>query len=341
MAKSEEKRKKVQVPIGEHDTKLSERIFETIIFIVLFVVASIIIFGLFQGLSNTFQFIIEGLVLIFTVHFISDSWTKKKTIEYKKVFEDELTGEDRESISTYKEKAAKEAAENKKPFYMNWKIYFTVIVLIVFVLIGKNIDKTNPLENNTTTSTTVAVSEKTTITTTNQNVDKIVALVNQPLKDALKTVGELGYTAKYTNAQSNYDFTETITAFDETELEKWVIVECVTIDTAAKKVEFSINTKENIQENEKNEQIEKALSEKLSSQNAWNAVIAYGNEAYPYGFKVTYSNGFTEKAKDENTWFLKARAKITNGYNAKREIEFEAYVTGTDENPKVIEFTEY
>lgn len=177
---------------------------------------------------------------------------------------------------------------------------------------------------------------------TNENEKaKFDSLVNSSLKNAINLTKELGYTAKYTNAQSNYDFTETITAFDETELEKWIIVECVTIDTAAKKVEFSINTKENIQENENNEQIEKALSEKLSSQNAWNAVIAYGNEAYPYGFKVTYSNGFTEKAKDENTWFLKARAKITNGYNAKREIEFEAYVTGTNDNPEVIEFTEY
>lgn len=338
MSDKEPKRKKVQVPIGEHDTKLSERVFKTIIFIALFVFSSIINFWLFETFSYTFNFILEGLILIAAVSFISDSWTRKKTIEYKKVFEDELIAEDRQSISDYKEKYKN---ENKKPFYKNWKIYFAVIALLVCILIGNNTDKTKHQNNNATTSTTVTASEKTTVTTTNQNVDKIVALVNHPLSDALNTIDSLGYTAKYTNAQSNYDFTETITAFDETELAKWVIVECVNIDTAAKKVEFSINTKDNIQENEENEQIEKALSEKLSSSNAWNAATAYGKQLYPYGFKVKSFDGFTEKAKDENTWFLKGTAEITNEYNAKMKIEFEAYVTGTNENPEVIEFNEY
>lgn len=156
-ASANTKRKKVQVPISEHDTKLSERIFETIIFIVLFVFASIINFWLFQYLSNTFQFIVEGLVLIFTVHFISDSWTKKKTIEYKKVFEDELIAADRQSISDYKEKYKN---ENKKPFYKNWKIYFAVITLLVCILIGNNTDKTKPQDNNNITSTTVTYMNK-------------------------------------------------------------------------------------------------------------------------------------------------------------------------------------
>lgn len=188
-------------------------------------------------------------------------------------------------------------------------------------------------------------SEKITITVTgmtNENEKtQFENLANSSLENAINLSKELGYTATYTNAQTKYDFTETITAFDEAELEKWVVIECVNIDTATKKVELSINTKENIQENEQNEQIEKALSEKLSSSNAWNAATAYGKQLYPYGFKVKSFDGFTEKAKDENTWFLKGTAEITNEYNAKMKIEFEAYVTGTNENPEVIEFNEY
>lgn len=341
MAEKEEKRKKVQVPIGEHDTKLSERIFNTVISIVLFVVASVIIFWLFQGFSYTFQLIIEGMVLIATVLVISDFWTMKKTIEYKKVFADELTDEDRESISTYKNKAKKETDENKKPFYKNWKTYFVVIALVIFVLIGNNADKPNPQENNTTTSTTVAVSEKTTVTTTKQNVDKIVALANQPLTDAMKIVEELGYTATYIHAQTKYDFTEEITVFDDDELSKWIIVDCIDIDRNNKKVKFSINTQENIENNDKNEKMKETLESKLSSSWAWSAATEYGKEVYPYGFKVDYYDGYTQEPKDEDTWFLKGTAKVTNEYNAKMEITFEAYVTGTNENPEVIEFNVY
>ncbi len=136
---TDNKRKKVQVPIGEHDTKLSERIFESVIYIAMFIIASIIVFWLFQGLSNTFQFIVEGLVLIATICFASDSWTRKKTIEYKKVFEDELTAEDRQSITDYKVKY-----RNKKPFYKNWKVYVSVIILVISILIGNSADKSNP-----------------------------------------------------------------------------------------------------------------------------------------------------------------------------------------------------
>lgn len=146
---TDSKRKKVQVPIGEHDTKLSERIFETIIYIAMFIIASIIVFWLFQALSNTFQFIVEGLVLITAVCFASDSWARKKTTEYKKVFEDELTEEDKNSINYYKEKAKNELEENKKPFYKNWKVYVSVIILVMSILIGNGADKSNPNKDTT------------------------------------------------------------------------------------------------------------------------------------------------------------------------------------------------
>lgn len=100
---TDNKRKKVQVPIGEHDTKLSERIFNTIIAIVLFVFASLIIFWLFQDITHIFQYILIGIALIITIYLIYKAWTNKKTVEFKTVFEDELTEDDKNRIYAYKQ----------------------------------------------------------------------------------------------------------------------------------------------------------------------------------------------------------------------------------------------
>lgn len=97
------KRKKVQVPIGEHDTKLSERIFNTIIAVVSFVFVSLIIFWLFQDVTHIIQYIFIGIALIIAIYLIYKAWTNKKTVEFKTVFEDELTADDKDKIYAYKQ----------------------------------------------------------------------------------------------------------------------------------------------------------------------------------------------------------------------------------------------
>lgn len=96
-------RKKVQVPIGEHDTKLSERIFNTVVAVGIFIIVALFIFWLFQGITRILQFILTGIALIITIYLIYKAWTDSKTIEFKTVFEDELTEEDKNRVYAYKQ----------------------------------------------------------------------------------------------------------------------------------------------------------------------------------------------------------------------------------------------
>lgn len=102
-ASTNTKRKKVQVPIGEHDTKLSERIFNTVVAVVIFIIVALFIFWLFQGITRILQFILTGIALIITLYLIYKAWTNKKTVEFKTVFEDELTEEDKNRVYAYKQ----------------------------------------------------------------------------------------------------------------------------------------------------------------------------------------------------------------------------------------------
>ncbi len=102
-ASTNTKRKKVQVPIGEHDTKLSERIFNTVVAVGIFIIVALFIFWLFQGITRILQFILTGIALIITIYLIYKAWTNKKTVEFKTAFEDELTEEDKNRVYAYKQ----------------------------------------------------------------------------------------------------------------------------------------------------------------------------------------------------------------------------------------------
>ncbi len=175
------------------------------------------------------------------------------------------------------------------------------------------------------------------------NYDKLTALPGSSLADAINLISDCGYTATYKHDDSKLDFTEEITVFsDEEKADKWVIVECEDIDTDNKTIILTINTKENIAENEAQEEMIAELSSKLGPTHAWQAVQAYGREEYPYGFDLHYIMGvLAEEAIDENTWYLKATVTVTNMYNAEQELECEAKVTGTNDNPEVIDFKVY
>lgn len=185
-------------------------------------------------------------------------------------------------------------------------------------------------------------SEDIRITVSNMVVTKLKELEGASLADAMSTVEENGYTATYKHEQSGYDFTEEIKAFDSDQIAKYVITEVNNIDASSKKVYFTINTQENIDKNNKAKEMEETLSSKLESSYAWQAASNYGKNEYPFGFKLHYIKGkLAQEAVDENTWYLKATCTVTNGYNASMEMECEAKVTGTNDNPEVIEFNVY
>lgn len=172
---------------------------------------------------------------------------------------------------------------------------------------------------------------------------KLEALSGQSLYNAMQQISDLGYTATYYHADSNMEYNGEISAFTDDELQnKWVVTECDDIDTDKKTLSVYINTKKNIEEASSQQAVEAALSEKLSASTAWQAVDEYGQSQYIYGFDLhTILGVLAEEAEDENTWYLKAEVTITNEYNAEVEMTCEARVTGTDANPKVIDFSVY
>lgn len=179
--------------------------------------------------------------------------------------------------------------------------------------------------------------------TGDSNFRKLESLSGSSLADAINLIAECGYAATYKHADSMLDYTEEISVLsDDEKANKWIIVECENIDTDSKTIELTINTKENIAENEAQEAMVEKLNAKLGAAYAWQAVKAYGETEYPYGFDLHYIMGvLAEQAVDENTWFLKATVTVTNMYNAKQELTCEANVTGTDDNPEVIDFKVY
>lgn len=89
---------------------------------------------------------------------------------------------------------------------------------------------------------------------------------------------------------------------------------------------------------------ESALEQKLSTSAALSACKQYGKQQYPYGFKTHDITGVIQDftPKDDNTWFYKATADVTNQYGAKAKgLNYECTVTGTTAAPQVIEFNVY
>lgn len=87
-----------------------------------------------------------------------------------------------------------------------------------------------------------------------------------------------------------------------------------------------------------------ALEQKLSPAAALGACRQYGKRQYPYGFKTHDILGVIQDftPKDDNTWFYKATADVTNQYGAKAKgLTYECTVTGTTEAPQVIGFNVY
>ncbi|MDD3404077.1 MAG: PASTA domain-containing protein [Hespellia sp.] len=176
----------------------------------------------------------------------------------------------------------------------------------------------------------------------NEIKSQLDTLVSSSVENAMSKVSELGFTATYLHEQSGLDFTEEISGYDEEQLNGWIVTEVSDFDFDNKTVIITINTSENIDDKQDNEASINELDSKLDSAHAWQAVETYGKSQYPHGFKLHYiTDAQTTQPSDENTWFLKSSATVTNAYNAKEELTCEAHVSGTTDNPQVIDFIVY
>lgn len=81
---------------------------------------------------------------------------------------------------------------------------------------------------------------------------------------------------------------------------------------------------------------EYATSQGLTSGYAWSACDMYTEQQFPYGVKLHYLKGKLAERIENDQWFLKAEATITNQFGAEMDgVNVECYVTGTDDNPVV------
>ena len=133
-----------------------------------------------------------------------------------------------------------------------------------------------------------------------ENKEKLEALVDKPLTDAMEVIEETGYTPTY--KADDVDFTDFIDSVKDD-----YYVESVEVDTSDKTVEVNIVSKLVKKQNKTAEDLE----EKLPVAQAWLAVEKYGKQKYGEDFKVHYGTGnLNQEAIDENTWRLAAYCDV-------------------------------
>ena len=96
------------------------------------------------------------------------------------------------------------------------------------------------------------------------------------------------------------------------------------------------------------EEIEKAPAEKeaalstgLTITYAMAACNERGDQEFRYGYKPHWVLGLLAERIQDDQWFLKVEADVTNASNATALMNVECYVAGTNESPTVVNFLAY
>jgi PASTA domain len=84
-----------------------------------------------------------------------------------------------------------------------------------------------------------------------------------------------------------------------------------------------------------------ATSTGLTGTYAQAACDWYGEQQFPYGFKGHWILGKLAEEIQNDQWFFKIEATVTNEYKAKRDYNVECFVTGTNDAPVVTTFNAY
>lgn len=136
----------------------------------------------------------------------------------------------------------------------------------------------------------------------------------------------LNYKVSCKNDQIEIEEIESETT---SELEEADIEETQLKETEIKEDDYSL---------EDDEEGEDALTETY----AWSAFEQYGDEEYPYGFKVHWITGLKASEKDKDgKWFVKVNVTIENEYGNKMKTVAEGRIGGTNDEPIVEHFYVY
>jgi hypothetical protein len=79
----------------------------------------------------------------------------------------------------------------------------------------------------------------------------------------------------------------------------------------------------------------------LTGTYAQAACDQYGEQQFPYGFKGHWVLGKLAEEIQNDQWFFKIEATVTNGFAADRDYNVECFVAGTKDAPVVTAFNAY
>ncbi len=172
---------------------------------------------------------------------------------------------------------------------------------------------------------------------------EVMALKGKDVSAFMKECKTLGYSYRMRHYETDSDFSDYFDGNDLDDPKNWKVVKIKNVDVEKKSVLALIGNKEMIKEKKKAASAKEKLEEKLPAICAWQAADAYGESAYPYGFKLHYwMDNMAEEARDGNTWFLKAGCDVKNEYGVwEKGLTCEALVSGTESNPVVESFNVY
>ena len=84
-----------------------------------------------------------------------------------------------------------------------------------------------------------------------------------------------------------------------------------------------------------------ATTSGLTGTYAQSACDQYGNGQFPYGWDPHFITGLLADGPQGDHWYQKFEADVTNQYGAKRSVDVECTVTGTNDAPTVSDFLAY
>lgn len=123
---------------------------------------------------------------------------------------------------------------------------------------------------------------------------------------------------------------------------EWVVTEATPrMDGDNGVIDINVDTKARADAATKRQEQADSLEGKLNESAAIVACEEYGERQFPAGFKA-HMFSKTATPADNDTWFVRMTVDVTNAYGAKmKDRTCDCKVTGTTENPQVVEFTVY
>ena len=167
---------------------------------------------------------------------------------------------------------------------------------------------------------------------------QVGALQGKSLSEALEVLDNLNVKYGIYNNDYSHDYADECKSWNKETKDGWII-KSVAKPSFTDRFMLQITTRDEAASGVSSN----SSGEKLDATVALTAMEQRGKKDYPYGFKIVDKilGNNVEKQLDENTWLLKYSCEITNAYNSTTKMTCEAKITGSNDNPQVVEFSIY